>query len=294
MNETSWKLHYASLNFAAHLGEETARSYEITKPPVSPFAIMDEESELIYYDGGDFGECFDGRIKYIGPRFLITYNTKYNHWKHSGLHHTKILFALGHELGHFYLPKHREYLVRTRRGHDSFAEFTVDRKVEQQADFFATGLLMPKYLLGSHVNCANFVERRRFHEVRSLFEVSLTGLLVRWTQLSDFPCITVSMKDGKIQYGWVSKSLVQRGAYNFRKRQPVKSKGATAFLSADPTCGKYREDSGEGLLSDWIDFHDGYFHCQEHYFAIPHSNTCWMLSILDEGDLESLDRFDTD
>jgi hypothetical protein len=294
MSEIFWKLHYAGLNHAALLGEETARNYEFNQPPVSPFAIMDQESELIHYDGDDFGDCFDGRIKYVGPRFLITYNTRYNRWKHSGIHHTKILFALGHELGHFYLPKHREYLVRTRRGHDSFSEFTVDHKVEQQADFFASGLLMPKYLLGSHVNCENFVERKRFHKVRALFEVSLTGLLVRWTQLSDFPCITVSMKNGKIQYGWVSKALVQRGAYALRKGLSVTSKGAAAFLRADPKCGTYREDSGEGVLSDWIDFHDRYFYCQEHYFAIPHSNTCWMLAVIDEGDLESLDRFDSD
>ena len=72
-SKLTWKLHYAALNNAAALGEEVAKDYGFTVPPVSPFWVMDGERELIHYEGADFGNCFDGRIKFVGPRFLICY-----------------------------------------------------------------------------------------------------------------------------------------------------------------------------------------------------------------------------
>ncbi|QDV26038.1 ImmA/IrrE family metallo-endopeptidase [Aureliella helgolandensis] len=284
--DRSWKLHYAALNHAAIQGEEIASIFEFVKPPVDPFAIMDAERELICYDGDDFGDCFDGRIRFVGPRFLICFNTRFNAWPHKGQNHTKILFAIAHELGHFFLPKHRDYLVRSRQSHGSFSEFTSDPLVEQQADFFASGLLMPKYLLGPEVNSSNFVTLDRFHRVRNSFEVSLTGLLVRWTQLSDFPCATIAIKNGKIQFGWTSAALRTRGAFRIRRGDSVSCRAAKDFLEADPSLTRYREGSGSGSIRNWIDFDDYRLQTEEHYFAIPHSGTVWILVVADENDFQ--------
>tara|TARA_A100001391_G_scaffold160381_2_gene119020 strand:- start:208 stop:1095 length:888 start_codon:yes stop_codon:yes gene_type:complete len=285
MSKRSWNLHYAALNSAASLGETIANDFGFMAPPVNPFEIMDEERQLIYYEGADFRNSFDGRIKFVGPRFLICFNTKYNEWSHQGEHHSKILFTIGHELGHFYLPRHREYLVRSGESHGSFSEFTSDPLVEQQADFFASGLLMPAYLLRPIVNSQNFISRERFHQTRKSFEVSLTGMLVRWTQLSDFPCATVAVKNGIIQYGWVSAALRELGAFRVRRGQQVSCKSAKSFIAEDASSKRYREASGSGAIANWIEFDQYRLPTEEHYFAIPHSGTVWILLTADEQDL---------
>lgn len=285
--DRSWKLFYAARDHAAREGEEIARMCGFTQPPVDPFSIIAAERNLIHAEGYDFQDAFDGRIKYVGPRFSICYNTRYNEWPHSGEYHSKIIFTLAHELGHFFLPKHREYLVTSRSPHGSFTEFTADPLVEQQADFFASGLLMPSYLLRSFVNRENFVSRVNFHDTRRAFQVSLTGMLVRWTQLSDFPCATIATRDGQIEFGWVSRALRERGAYSVMRNTPVRGRDARAFIEADPRVRGYRDGTGSGAMKNWIDFDETRLLTEEHYFAIPHTRTVWVLVTADENDLTS-------
>jgi len=286
-DDRSWKLFYAERDYAARVGEDMARVYQFTRPPVDPFSIIAAERHLIHAEGYDFQDAFDGRIKYVGPRFLICYNTRYNEWPHSGEHHSKIIFTLAHELGHFFLPKHREYLVTSRSPHGSLTEFIADPLVEQQADFFASGLLMPSSLLRSTVNRENFVSLSDFHAARRAFQVSLTGMLVRWTQLSDFPCATIATREGQIQFGWVSRALRDRGAYSLLRNTPVRGREARAFIEADPGVRVYRDGTGSGALRNWIDFDEMRLLTEEHYFAIPHTRTVWVLVTADENDLQS-------
>lgn len=284
-SDFSWKLYYASLDSASKEGECIARTYGFSEPPVDPFSIVREEKELIYAEGYDFGNAFDGRIKYVGPRFLISYNTRYNSWDHSGDFHSKILFTIAHELGHFFLPKHREYLVGSKRAHGSFSEFTANPLVEKQADFFASGLLMPGFLLRRAINQQNFVSLMEFLNIRRQFQVSLTGMMVRWVQLSDFPCATIAIRNGKILYGWLSKTLREHGAWRLRKGAKIRGRNALEFVDGDPQVNRFRKGEGSGAMFNWIDFDNRRLPTQEFYFAIPHSQTTWVLAIADENDL---------
>lgn len=283
----SWKSIYAARDHAAREGEEIAQAYGFSRPPIDPFSIIAAESDLVHAEGFDFQNAFDGRIKYVGPRFLICYNTRYNDWPHSGAFHTKITFTVAHELGHFFLPKHREYLATSRSAHGSFTEFTADPLVEQQADSFASGLLMPSQLFRPTINRSNFISRTEIHEVRRDFSVSLTGMLVRWTHLSDFPCATIVVRDSQIQFGWVSRSLRDQGAFSLLRGKRVSGKDAIAFIGADSGVQKYREGTGSGAVKSWIDFDQRRLLTEEHYFAIPHSRTIWVFMVADENDLSS-------
>ena len=281
----NWKLLYAARNRAAQEGEGIAEIYGFSEPPIDPFSIIENERDLIHAGGFDFGNAFDGRIKYVGPRFLISYNTKYNKWQHSGRFHTKILFTVAHELGHFFLPEHREYLVTSKSPHGSLTEFTANQRVEQQADAFASGLLMPGYLLRPLINHANFPPLEYIHQIRKQFQVSLTGLLVRWTQLSDFPCVTIAIKDKKIQYGWISKSLRDLGAYAVLRGNTVKGRDALTFIDQDPEVRRFRHATGNGAIINWVDFDQVRLLTEEHFFAIPHTGTVWVIATADENDL---------
>ena len=285
--DLSWKLYYASLDKAAKEGEEISRTYGFVEPPVDPFLIIKQEKELIYSEGYDFGNAFDGRIKYIGPRFLICYNTRYNAWPHSGKLHSKIIFTVGHELGHFFLPKHREYLVTSRKPHGSYTEFTADPLVEKQADSFSSGLLMPSFLLRPKINKKNFVSCEEFLGIRAQFQVSITGMMVRWVQLSDFPCATIAIRNGKIQYGWISKALRERGAWSLRKGEQIRGSDMRKFVDGDNQVQDFRKGSGSGAIFDWIDFDKVRLLTQEFYFAIPHSKTVWAMVTADEDDLSN-------
>jgi hypothetical protein len=139
--------------------------------------------------------------------------------------------------------------------------------------------------LQRYVNQANFISLSTFHEVRKLFRVSLTGLLVRWTQLSHYPIATIAIKNGRIRYGWISKPLRERGGYQIRRGEACLGKDAKAFAAQNQPAHEYRQGEGSGAMANWIDFDRVRLLTQEFYFTIPHTNTVWVLAIADEGDL---------
>ncbi|WP_146564539.1 ImmA/IrrE family metallo-endopeptidase [Posidoniimonas corsicana] len=267
-------------------GEAVAEALGCDTPPIDPFDVVRRERRLIHAEGDDFGDAFDGRIRYLGRRFLIAYNTCYDRWPHQGKHHSKVLFTVAHELGHFYLPEHRRRLVTSRRAHDSFTEFVADRQIEQEADAFAAGLLMPKQLLRRFVNAENFPTIERIKEVRNLFSVSLTGLLVRWTQLSDFPCLTVAARGDEILFGWASESLRSQGVWGVRRGERAVGKEFQSFVRHSQTGGGYRESKANGALYSWAEHEGRRLLTQEHYFYIPHTGMSWCLVMADEQDFE--------
>lgn len=285
--DLSWNILYAARDRAAQEGEEIAATYGFNEPPVDPFVIAKEEQTLIDLAEDDFGTAFDGRIKYVGPRFLICCNTRYNNWPHKGKRHTKVVFTLAHELGHFFISSHRAYLVSSKKPHGSFTEFTADPLVEQQADYFATGLLMPGQVFRPRINQSNFPSRSAIQDVRRDFHVSLTGMLVRWVQLSDFPCVVVGVKGGKIAFGWVSERLRSRGIFQLRRGRPVLGRDVQRFINQDPSVGEYRTDSGSGAIKNWMDYDSARLETEEHYFAVPHTGTVWVIAFCDEDEMES-------
>lgn len=284
-----WKHIYYERQLATEAGERIAQAYNFSTPPVDPLKIIHEERRLIHAVGDDFGDAFDGRIKYIGPRFLICYNTRYDTWPHTGSHHSKVHFTIGHELGHYFLDEHRKILVSTHTAHGSRTEFVSDSLIEQQADCFASGLLMPSSLFRPLINKKNFPSIDEIKKVRQSFQVSLIGTLVRWTQLSDFPCATIAVRNGVIQFGWVSEAFQRIGAYRVLRGESVEGRAFRRFSGQDPSFSKYRDGSGSGVGLNWLDYGQKRLDTVEHYFVIPYTKTIWVFLIVDENDLSELD-----
>lgn len=288
---SAWKIFYAERDAALRKGEQIAEAYEFRAPPVDPFRLLKAEQKLIHAVGEDFGDAFDGRIRYVGNRFLLCFNTKYNSWRHSGTHHSRVLFSIAHELGHYFLDRHRTCLVTNRRPHDSFSEFTAHSLIETEADHFAAGLLMPSYLVRKNVNRENFPKVDDILEVRRQFDVSLTGLLARWTQLSDFPCATVATYQGVIQFGWVSEPLRNQGCYRVRRNHAPECRYFKRFLGQHAPVSTYAQGEGSGNTDYWLDWENRSLDTAEMYFAIPHTGYVWTFLMCDESDLSD-DRFD--
>lgn len=288
---SNWKEYYEARDVALRKGEQISEVYGFNSPPVDPFRILNEERGLIHAVGEDFGKAFDGRIKYIGPRFLLCFNTVYDRWSHSGQRHSKVLFSIGHELGHFFLDHHRRCLVTNREPHDSFSEFTSGTLVETEADHFSAGLLMPARLMRRFVNRTNFPQFGDIRAVCREFEVSLTGLLARWTQLSDFPTATIATRDGRIEFGWVSEAFNKRGCYKVRRGHFSECQYFKRFQESNAPVTHYQQGEGAGSTDYWLEWDHRFIDTVELYFAIPHTGYIWVFLMCDE-EVCADDRFD--
>lgn len=248
----SWKLEQAKLHKAAELGETVARVLGLEKPPIDPFAVIASEEGRIRAVGEDFGDAFDGRLEYYGSYFLLFFNTKYDAWRHDGKHHPKVLFTVGHELGHYFLEKHRSFLMHGGGPHGSVTEFYSNRNVEREADFFSTGLLMPRFLVRRKVN-SGAPKLGAVRAARDEFQVSLTSMMIRWVELCDFPCAVVSCRENKVEWGFTSPGFKRAGGWRVKRGGRLGSRHAQEFFDEDVTLQEYREGEGWSVVDHWID-----------------------------------------
>lgn len=287
-SSSSWKLDQAACEVADERGQEVARLHGFVAPPVDPFVVVEAERALIQAAGDDFGDAFDGRLSYVGQRFLLCYNTKYDRWPHRGSHHPKVRFTVAHELGHFYLDEHRRALVLRGATHGSFTEFATSKLVERQADCFAAGMLMPRYLVGRRINIEPEPNLALIYECAALFDVSLTSMMVRWTQLSDFPCATLCVSDGKIAWGFVSRAFRSGGFWRARRGAAVQSHDACRFVAEEADASRYGEEEGSGLAPAWLEGSDHSIAVKEFYARIPSARAIMVFLTADEDDLPQL------
>jgi hypothetical protein len=284
-DDLSWRLAEGIRERAMADGEAIAESYGYLRAPVDPFRIIDCERLIVPF-GADFGTAFEGRLEYQSPRFLLFYNTRYDQWAHEGAHHPKVIFTTAHELAHFFTDEHRDYLRRGGGPHRSFAEFVSDSIVEQQADSFASGLLMPGYLLRPIVNDDPDWNLARLKEVRAAFQVPLVSMLVRWTQLNDFPSATLCLSpSGTIAWGFVSEGFARGGVFKALRGMVTISQNARRFIEIEPSFSKYREGAGNGYAHHWLDTARRRLSVREHYVAIPYRHQSFVLITADEDEV---------
>jgi len=279
-----WKVEQQRLKKAAEFGEQIARGVGFTDPPINPFTVIKKEGGRIRAFGDDFGDDFDGRLEYQRPAFLLFYNTKYNAWSHTGTHHPKVTFTVGHELGHCFLQHHRDYLMGGGGAHGSLTEFQSNRVVEREADSFSSGLLMPEYLLRPRVNSYP-PNLDAVKKARDAFQVSLTSMLVRWVQLCDFPCAVASVREGTTEWGFCSPGMKQARAYRITRGVSVSSRSAQEFVQDDPSFGCYREGEGYSAVSNWVANDDLKFLVSEHFLTIPSTRQMLVFLTADENDV---------
>ncbi len=287
MADLQWKIEQNARDAALAKGEEIARLTGFSKGPVDPFKVIAAEGELIRAEGDDFRDCFDGRLSFHAGRFLLIYNTRYNSWPRSGIHHPKVRFTVAHELGHFYLDPHREFLVNRKKPIESFTEFESNRQVEREADAFATGLLMPEYLVGPRINYKVNATMANLKEVANEFDVSLTSMLVRWTQLSDFPCATLCIRNDRIQWGFISAAFQKCGLWKARRGLSIASSDARKFAQIESKFASFREGAGMGRAQHWLDGDCDLIEVQEFYLAIPYSQCLMVFVSAEENSLPS-------
>jgi Zn-dependent peptidase ImmA (M78 family) len=180
-----------------------------TDLPIDPAVVAEANDITLSFN--DYGQAFDGMLEQRGGRFHIYCNTARTGPPTS----PRTRFTLAHELGHYYLDAHRQALAAGAGAHGSRCQYESPTLVEQEADAFAAGLLMPP---------EPFARRGRRVEpglaaIRSLatrFGVSLTAAAIRSMQLNLWPGAVV--KWDRSGYAWKHLSA---GMFAARYRRTV-------------------------------------------------------------------------
>jgi hypothetical protein len=210
----------------ASRAEGVLQALNMWRVPVDPVAIAEQEG--IELAAGNYGERFDGRIRYL--REIETFALAYQ--AHGpGRTRGRVRFTLGHELGHYYL--HRDYLL-SGRSHGSKSDFRSADEMEQEADEFAAALLMPLDLFRAEV------KRYRQHvcvlkELCELAEdrlgASVTSTVRRYCLADIEPCLAVFSRDGVVQWACCSEDMrrLNMGYVPFRQPLPTRSLAARSY-----------------------------------------------------------------
>ncbi len=176
--------------------------------PVNPLAIAKEEG--VELAPGRYGEKFDARIKFVRSKktFILFYKES-----GPGLTEGRVRFSIGHELGHYYLPHHRKYLL-SGQSHNSVTDFRSPDPREAEADEFASALLMPNELFAGalksrNVTICNLADLSRLAE--NAFHTSLTSTVRRYVALDWEPCSMVVSEAGKVKWAMHSDSMKALG-----------------------------------------------------------------------------------
>ena len=153
---------------------------------VTPLEIIIEEEQLnIYFDS--YGDTFDGMTIYENSNFFIHINT----YRGNNPNSLRSRFTIAHELGHYFIDNHRIGLKRglltphfSKNNENSF------NKIEREADYFASCLLMPE------IRFKKLIQRKKFDYsvLKSLsdeFQTSISATAIRFADVGNHPIMIV-------------------------------------------------------------------------------------------------------
>lgn len=270
--------------------------------PIDPLKVAFTEAPLLKAGGRDFGNRFDGKLKYNREknRFLLFYNSKYDTGLPLGQHHPRTRFSIAHELGHYFIEPHHQYLRHGGLSHASSSEFISDVQMEREADAFAASLLLPTPIIKPIVNQGDLTFER-LDEVAATFETSLVSTTIRCVRLSDFPCAVAGIRGGRIAWMFPSDSLLDDGCFPGKRdiESPTGKERWEAFR-----IGVNNRLTVSGKARHWFqmfgranELHD--LNVAEHYLPARIMGTLIVLLTLDEEEVspaeeEEEDEIDTE
>lgn len=165
-------------------------------------------------------------------------------------------FTISHELGHYFIEGHVDELLGAKVVAPSIGGNYRKQKdpIEVEADAFASELLMPQPLASKFTRHLP-VSITSVRALADRFVVSLSAAAVRFTMLSDAPCVAILSREGAIEWlspsaslqghGWISRSL--RGEWIPR------GSGTSRLYRDKERVAAGKQDSDVSSLSVWFD-----------------------------------------
>lgn len=191
------RLSSKRLNEISGLAEEVVAEFG-SNGRIDLLSILKSNDISVSY--GLYDDAFDGMLEHESGAFHIYCNLNRVGIKTS----TRARFTLGHELGHYYIDQHRNELIagRTIR-HGSKCEYESLNPAEQEADYFASNLLMPEKYFKKAANSYS-VGLPGVIELSKYFNTSMTSTAIRYVSLGIKPSVVIKWSANGYQWRWLS------------------------------------------------------------------------------------------
>ncbi|MES2772918.1 MAG: ImmA/IrrE family metallo-endopeptidase [Bacteroidota bacterium] len=136
-------------------------------------------------------------------------------------------FTLAHELGHFFLDEHRLGLkYGLLEPHASFHNINQKSPIEEEADYFASCLLMPTIKFKNHSSeYRRRTGNRRFSfdtikDLSESFQTSVLSTLIRFGEVGTHEIFAIISKDNIVKW-YVKSSDFPNWTWKFKVGEPV-------------------------------------------------------------------------
>lgn len=185
----------------------------------------------------------------------------------------RVNFTLGHELGHYLL--HRlDYPDGLKCGQQEMLRWDDYRAIEQEANCFAAGLLMPLHDFRRQIPPKSRPTLDDIGACANRYGVSLIAATLRWLEYAERRSVLVVSREGYILWARSTARALKTGAYyRTARRSPIEvppaSLAATAgsgggSLVASHDSAWFDEPSTEiALSSDYYDFTMSLVHLED-------------------------------
>lgn len=169
---------------------------QISGMPVDVFDIVRSEKRIKLCPVHPTSDQFSGRIEYHHSfqKFLLFYP---NHPLAEEM--GRVRFSIAHELGHYFLPHHRERLL-SGVSHNSEGGFICDREMEREADRFAAFLLMPEKPFARKFRERGYLTLQEIVALADETMVSREAFAIRYAGLSEEACAVIVSSAGRVHY----------------------------------------------------------------------------------------------
>lgn len=225
--------------------DKLLQELRIDSLPIHPFAIarqLDIELKPLPTSAGGAS----GMLLHVNGVFGIGYPT---HINNEGFRR----FSVAHEIGHYRLPGHINAILNGRGQHLSKAGFRSTDRYEQEADHFASALLMPaKFFIAAAGRAGDGLQA--IEALQTMCETSLEATAIRYAHTSREPVAVIRSGAGAIDYAVMSSPLMEFPGLDWiRKGSPLPSGSVTADFNSDAKkiTGRQRAE-GKGYLHDWF------------------------------------------
>ena len=177
---------------------------------------------------GRYGLGFDARIEYFHEFdcFGIYYQVP-GPYRNAG----RVNFSIGHELGHFYLPEHRERL-RAGSKHNCLSDYGSKSPHEREADRFAADLLMPQELFIDQVKPfhSGFCTLKNLCTMAEGLGTSITSTAIRYCDCGIDATLVVLSRDRTVHWSWPSDDMRPLGTWFVESGTQIPRGSRTASL----------------------------------------------------------------
>jgi hypothetical protein len=208
------------------LAEYVLSTYRL-KVPVDLEYICSEEGILLAQ--GHYSSSFHGRIEFLpDDNVFVIYYPEPTHEQYPG----RVRFSLSHELGHYFIEEHRR-IIQEQRVHNSIGAFTsVGDRIENEADKFASALLIPAFAVETAVGSRRFLDLAAILVLANKCQASAQATAFRYVRLAQEPCLAIVSRNGKILYSFSSDEADAQGFKWLGNRDVPEKSAATRCMNS--------------------------------------------------------------